>query len=508
MSLIFSLSQKVTLDEVGAKALNLHRLHAFGYNVPEAWFMPVQAFRDFMAENSLDGLYRELKANSRLSRNKAIEAARELRRGVMQGKLPKVWLEALEEVLPLKAGATFSVRSSSVNEDLEQNSYAGQYASLLNVPATPSALERAVLRVWASQWSDELVSYAFKNSMNIPGAEMGIVVQKMVQPRIAGVLFSYNPFTFNKNEMVLEYVQGLGEGLVSGEKTPEHLIFNRRENSFKSADNIPRDYLKAFDRLVQSAVALEKKTGLAVDVEWAYGDDQLWFLQMRAITTLGQNRIIWTDENVGEVIPDIVTPYSWSILEPITNGAFRYFLKNVGVANYPEHGLFGLYKGKVYLNHTAFNETMSRFYLSHYKPRPGRSEPMVVQWLKLFLFPVRVLNALGRVTWLARSMNRRIDAHLGRHAARLRELRFDKKETPRTAYTRINAIMRLHHQTMAFHVSNTILAELYFQILKKLTESWCATCDEVSAEGLLAGLGEAESARSGKALWAIALLIQ
>ncbi len=505
---IYHLSDPVQLPEVGAKAFNLHRLHRFGYNVPEAWFLPVEAMEIFLKENNILPALYALKQEGKISRTSALRAARDLRAEIIKAPLPRELSEALRERILLDKSGRFSVRSSSVNEDLEQNSYAGQYASVLDVAPLVAEMERAVRHVWASQWSDPLINYAFKNSHAIPEPGMGVVIQKMVHAEIAGVLFSYNPFTYNKNEMVLEYVKGLGEGLVSGEKTPEHLIYSRTTGRFKKADEIPKKYIKPFDMLIQGAATLEKKTGLAVDIEWAYDGTALYFLQLRAITTLGQNQIIWTDENVGEVIPDIVTPYSWSILNPITNGAFKRFLHELGSDAYPEQGLFGLYKGKVYLNNTAFTETMSRFYLSSYKPRGGASVPLPLQWLRLFLFPLRMGRAMWRVWRLSQNMGARMSSHMADHEHRLKTLAYAREENARQAYDKINRLVALHHETMHLHVTNTILAEFYFQILKKIIGAWGRDVPDASAGSVLAGLGEAESARSGRALWAIARKIK
>ena len=505
---IYHLSDTVRLVDVGAKAFNLHRLYRFGFNVPEAWFLPVEAMVVFLKENNILPALYALKQEGKVSRSNALRAARDLRAEIIKARLPHDLLQAIRDQIIQDPSLRFSVRSSSVNEDLEQNSYAGQYASVLDVAPLVAEVERAVKHVWASQWSDPLINYAFKNSYAIPDPGMGVVIQKMVDARIAGVLFSYNPFTYNKNEMVLEYVKGLGEGLVSGEKTPEHLIYSRTTGHFKKADDIPKKYIKPFDLLIQGANALEKKTGLAVDIEWAYDGKALYFLQLRAITTLGQNQIIWTDENVGEVIPDIVTPYSWSILNPITNGAFKRFLHELGSDAYPEQGLFGLYKGKVYLNNTAFTETMSRFYLSSYKPRAEASVPLPLQWLKLFLFPVRISKAMWRVWRLSQNMGGRMSRHIAEHGQRLKTLTHTREESARQAYDKAERLIALHHETMHLHVTNTILAEFYFQILEKIIAAWGKDVPNASAGGVLAGLGEAESARSGRALWSIARKIK
>lgn len=505
MSYLIHFKEKSTIEDVGAKALNLSRLLRFDLNVPEAWFLPVSALRDFLRDSGLSEKLQAVKQSKNLGACQ--EAAAKLRREIMLSPLQPALIVELKNFLEAHSSTNFSVRSSSVNEDLEQHSFAGQYSSVLNVAPLVSSISKNIKVVWASQWSEPIISYAFKHSLPIPGPEMGVILQQMVDPEIAGVLFSYNPYTFNKNEMIIEYVRGLGESLVSGEETPVHLTYNR---SRKSLDNptgsLSKSYLRAIRLLIDTAAVLEKKSGLAVDIEWAYAQGEVWFLQLRSITNYGQKGTLWTDENVGEVIPDIVTPYSWSILNPITNNAFMRFLKSINIKDYPVEGLFGLYKGKVYFNNTAFDETLNRFYLS------GAKQKSAGKWFSRIAHkisvPFRVLFALLHFWRFSSRLPALIHNYLKNYKAELKSRSYAKAMTAPDSYNAMKQIIALHSQTMFYHISDTIMAELYYQFLKKMTDRWVQVKTGFGADALLLGMGDAESALSGAALWKIAQLVK
>jgi len=73
---------------------------------------------------------------------------------------------------------------------------------------------------------------------------------------------------------------------------------------------------------------------------------------------------VWTNDNVGEVVPGVITPLTWAVLEPLGNGAFQEFLRRIGVRSFPPEGLFGCFAGRVYFNRTGFQRLLRRFYPS------------------------------------------------------------------------------------------------------------------------------------------------
>jgi phosphoenolpyruvate synthase/pyruvate phosphate dikinase len=513
MAYICKMTENVSIENVGAKAANLFRLHKFGYKVPCTFFVSVTCLHDFLTLNHIGPVLQKVDSaiQARAGLADCKKAAFELRKAIINADMPEELVnEIRKKIIPEfnARNVKVAIRSSSINEDLEQNSFAGQYASELNVQLSVAAIEKNIKSVWASQWSEPIIAYTFKQSLPAPEPGMGVVIQEMVPAEIAGVLFSHNPYNFNKNEMIVEYVEGLGEALVSGEKTPVHLVFNRKLQSFKNASTlIKKHYTNALSILVYAAEELERKTGLAVDLEWAMADGELYLLQLRSITTLSQQSVLWTDENVGEVIPDIVTPFSWSILGPITNNAFKGFLKGLAIKDYPEEGLFGLFKGKVYFNSTSFNETLQRFYLTTYlKDVKEKGGNKIVKILQLARLPFKLLFALLSFFRFAHKLPAQIDDHFPHHKKTLSINLYGKKLGKKQSYLCAQQIINLHLQTMFLHVSDTILAELFYQFLNKVCNGLKSST--VSADQLLSGLDSAESAKSGFALWRLSKFVK
>jgi len=513
MAYIQNITEKVAIENVGAKAANLVRLNKYGYKVPHAFLVSVLALQDFLTINKLDkdllNVKKSIQSGMEISECK--KAAASFRDSILEAKIHEsLTKEIKEKIIPLfkKQDVKVAVRSSSINEDLEQHSFAGQYASELNVALTMSAIETNIKSVWASQWSDPIIAYSFKQGLKAPEPGMGVIIQEMVDAQIAGVLFSHNPYNFNKNEMIVEYVDGLGEALVSGEKTPTHLVYNRKVNAFKNADStIKRKYTNVLNLLISAAHDLERKTGLAVDLEWAMANNELYLLQLRSITTISQQSILWTDENVGEVIPDIVTPFSWSILGPITNNAFRGFLKGLGIKDYPEMGLFGLFKGKVYFNSTTFNKTLQRFYLTTYlNAIKEKSGEKLLKLGRLSRLPFKLIFAMFSFLDFSRKLPDKIKNHFPEHKNVLLANTYKKGLFKKESYVCAQRLIDLHMRTMFLHISDTILAELYYQFLNRMCNR--LKKNKITADQLLTGLDSAESAKSGEALWELSKYIK
>jgi phosphohistidine swiveling domain-containing protein len=156
-------------------------------------------------------------------------------------------------------GGLVSVRSSSVAEDLGNSSNAGQFKTVLNVGSLED-LENALIAVWGSS----------------KGNPMAVIIQRMLRPDIAGVLFTRDPVS-GASSYIIEYVEGLGDALVSGRKTPKRLVV---------ADSKGLKAGHPLEKLVAMAKSLEEGFGYPLDIEWAQCEGELYILQARPITRL------------------------------------------------------------------------------------------------------------------------------------------------------------------------------------------------------------------------------
>lgn len=182
-----------------------------------------------------------------------------------------------------------SVRSSAVAEDSSSASWAGQLETYLNV--TKENLMDSIKKCWQSINSDRVRSYIKDQNLSADQLKVAVVVQTMVKAQSAGVMFTVNPVSADKNEMMIESVLGLGESLVQGEVTPDNFIISKSKMEI-----IAKDLQKIEDpsvsdenimKLVEIGKKIEEYYGRPQDIEWAIDqENKIWILQSRPITTL------------------------------------------------------------------------------------------------------------------------------------------------------------------------------------------------------------------------------
>jgi pyruvate, water dikinase len=123
-------------------------------------------------------------------------------------------------------GAPVAVRSSATAEDSAEASFAGLQDTFLWVRGAPAVLD-SVRRCWASLYNAEAVSYRLRKGISEQALAMGVVVQRMVDPRSAGVMFTCSPTTGDRSVIAIEGSWGLGSVLVSGEVTPDSYVVSK-----------------------------------------------------------------------------------------------------------------------------------------------------------------------------------------------------------------------------------------------------------------------------------------
>lgn len=182
-----------------------------------------------------------------------------------------------------------AVRSSAVAEDSSQASWAGQLETYLNV--SREDLITKVKECWESIKSERAVDYASQQNLSKEQLMVAVVIQKMVDSQAAGVMFTVNPVSKDKNEVMIESVLGLGESLVQGAVTPDNFIVDKETLEIKSKNLQKENEQSISDENIKKIVELGKKIedhyGNPQDIEWAIdGQNKIWILQSRPITTL------------------------------------------------------------------------------------------------------------------------------------------------------------------------------------------------------------------------------
>jgi pyruvate,water dikinase len=204
-----------------------------------------------------------------------------------------------------------AVRSSALDEDGGDASFAGQHDTYLNIRGG-IALVDAVQRCVLSAMSNEALAYRRQRGLPLDDVRMAVLVQQLVHSDVSAVAFSANPITGSRDEIMINASWGLGESIVSGTTTPDMFVVRKGENDITTRDiarkmrmtvtteagtieqDVPDDQQRApslsdeqIMQIAQLAMSLEEANGHAVDVECAIASNTLYLLQCRPITTLG-----------------------------------------------------------------------------------------------------------------------------------------------------------------------------------------------------------------------------
>ena len=269
--------------------------------------------------------------------------------------------EAVERFTRMIEGGTESVavRSSALAEDSASASFAGEFASVLSVSSV-TEFEQAIQSVFDSASSDRVKRY----SQNVGVAtehRIAIVVQAMVAADFAGVLFTVEPVSQDHNVLAGNFVEGLGEQLVSGNVPAYTFQVDRHTGAYNGAPHLA----PYADKLTKVALEIEADLGEPQDIEWATSGGAVFILQSRPITTLSKRTevwnstasgdYLWTSTNVGEALGGVMTPYTWSVMRR----TFETYYEPP-----PGHCTVGNVAGRIYFNLSPILGAMRRLGVS------------------------------------------------------------------------------------------------------------------------------------------------
>jgi len=221
-----------TLEKVGGKGASLARMAAAGLPVPPGFHITTAAYRRFVTENGLQEQI--LAAVSGISavtvdRPAALEeASRQIGRLFENGVMPDAIAGAIRQAYAELGGGELpvAVRSSATAEDLPEMSFAGQQETYLNMRGEAMVLE-AVKRCWASLWTARAIDYRARHGIAPQDVSLAVVVQQLVTAEAAGILFTANPLTGARDQVMINGAWGLGEAIVGGQVTPDTVIVDK-----------------------------------------------------------------------------------------------------------------------------------------------------------------------------------------------------------------------------------------------------------------------------------------
>lgn len=311
---------KNDISLVGGKGANLGEMTKSGFPVPNGFAVTVPSYELFLKENDIaKKIYEILEVIDVEDASQLENAANRIQKIINTSKFPEsVFKEMSREykkLSPRRFGVPFgkalvAVRSSATAEDLPGMSFAGQQATFLNIKGE-SNLEVAVRECWASLFTPRAIYYRHSNKIKIEKVGISVIVQKMVQSEVSGIMFSIDPVTNRKDRIIIDAVWGLGEMIVQGSYIPDHYVVQKETFSIlsKELNDQKMQYIK--DGQITKEVAVPNKNISRIklsdeqivylaklsqklhdhyfypqDSEWALEKGKLYLVQTRPITTI------------------------------------------------------------------------------------------------------------------------------------------------------------------------------------------------------------------------------
>jgi phosphoenolpyruvate synthase/pyruvate phosphate dikinase len=280
---------RTDIGVAGGKGANLGELSRLeGIRVPDGFCVSSEAFKRVLgAAPAIGGLLDRLALLKAEDREAIRELAAAIRRVIEGIAIPDDVQEAITRFLAgLGEQEAYAVRSSATAEDLPTASFAGQQDTYLNVVG-PAAILEHVSRCWASLFTERAVTYRLRNGFDHRKIHMAVVVQQMVFPQAAGILFTADPVTGNRKVASVEASFGLGEALVSGLVNADGYKV-RDGQILEKVERQDRPVLTDAQvvRLARLGRRIEGHFGQPQDIEWCLVDDDFQIVQSRPITTL------------------------------------------------------------------------------------------------------------------------------------------------------------------------------------------------------------------------------
>lgn len=237
----------------------------------------------------------------------------------------------------LGRGGRFAVRSSGREEDGADSAHAGQFETELNVAADDVAV--AAHRVWRSGFSETLAEYRKAKGLSGAPQPPAVVVQVMVEAIAAGVAFSADPVSGDRNVVIISAIAGLADKLVGGEADGDSYRVDAKGATIE-AERVGDDFVLSEPQRAEVAAMARKAAahfGTPQDVEWAFDRNGLHMLQSRPITTLAKadtgdgELTIWDNSNIVESYPGVTSPLTFSFARYVYSHVYQAFARLMGV---------------------------------------------------------------------------------------------------------------------------------------------------------------------------------
>ncbi|MBI3397256.1 phosphoenolpyruvate synthase [Candidatus Woesebacteria bacterium] len=316
-ALVISLKEidKEDISIVGGKGANLGEMIKNGFPVPSGFAVTVESYRLFLKENDLSDKIEAIIKEVDINEPSQLESAsKTVQKIILNSKIPESvsrdTIKAYKKLSGLFKQELVAVRSSATAEDLPGASFAGQQATFLYTKGETNLLLK-VRECWASLFTPRAIFYRGEHKITTEKVGISVIVQKMVQSEVSGVMFSIDPVTNDKDRIVIEAVWGLGEMIVQGFVIPDKYVVQKdtfvilsKEISDQAVQltridgetrevEVPhkiRDKQKITDaeiiKLAKVSDKLQNHYYFPQDTEWAKHGKELFIVQTRPVTTI------------------------------------------------------------------------------------------------------------------------------------------------------------------------------------------------------------------------------
>ena len=314
----FNQVNKSDIPLVGGKGANLGEMINAGFPIPPGFIVTSKAYYQVIEANNLKpqiiSILDQIDSKDIHSLN---QASHKIKKLILRASIPQ---ELSNEIIKhyLKLGANnrhclVAVRSSATAEDLPDASFAGQQETYLNIQGEANVIQ-SIRACWASLFEPRAIFYRQEKHFDHFQVGIAVPVQKMVQSEVSGIMFTVNPVTNNKNQIVIEAIWGLGEKIVQGAYTPDHYLVQKlswkilqkqTNKQFKQLTWVKnknkeiklKKNLQLKPKLSDEQIITLAKLGQKIqqhyffpqDLEWAVENNKIYIVQSRPITTINLN---------------------------------------------------------------------------------------------------------------------------------------------------------------------------------------------------------------------------
>lgn len=536
--------------ESGGKGFNLYLLNSVGINVPRFITLPPLYFEYFKEQTGILDYLQNILTDQHIS---MLEVSEKIRTKIVSTPFPPAMALEIEKNYKELNCPLISVRSSAHDEDSALHSFAGQLSSFLYISDFEHTMT-SIKECWASAYSERSLHYRTINKLDILNIKVSVILQEMIAPEKSGVFFTCNPVNGKNDQVFINSVYGVGEGLVSGLLDADTFVLKKEDGSL-----LEKTIVEKTKKLVQDSknqqcqeVSVDKKYqledsltideirkihaqslkiemfyGRAQDVEWAIKDGELFILQSRPVTTATETKngtlFLWDNSNIVESYGGLTMPLTFGFAHYVYHQVYVQFCEvllvpqeRIKEMDYFLKNMLGLFYGRVYYNLLNWYKLTSilpgyKYNRSFMETMMGTNEALqdeIAERVK----PPEFHHGLGstfrqfitgmKFFYFHLNIQKIVDKFLNDFHPIYNKFR-------KIDYARMSADKIYEHYLQLeremlwkWHapIINDYLCMIHYGVFKKLTSKWLSHLGDSFHNDLLAGNGNLESAEPTKRL--------